>query len=681
VADRTVTTNLVLRVRDYVTPARAAKAETSKVTEAVVGASKASDRLGAAAGRAGRATDALGGELSETGRAARKLDGDIGDLEREILKLKVAMAGVDGDAFKQMDRQLRGLEGSLRRRLNVRKAFEDAGDDGADALALSFSQRIGPLLARAPLSPPILAAIAAGAPAIGAAASAAILGGLSAATVAAGVKVALTDPRVAKEAESTGKFLGDQLRMAVEDNFTPATVNAMRQLRREVVGLRPELERLGDAGAAFVAPLTRGATGLAREAIPGVTRAVEESGAVVRQLERSMSILGRAGGQAMDTIGDGAAGAALAVADLTTAAAAGITASAQGLKLLSTAYTYIKGVTAIDKTKFAAELAAGQAAGAGFQAELEALKVSLGDAGAAADGAAGDVADLNAALRSFETIQLTANDAERGFQEAVDNAREAFDGKVKALDLATPKGRAYSQALDDIATSAAASAQSIFDLTGDQAAANAKIEEGRAALIRQAEKYGLTRQAAIDYANKVLAIPKQWTTDVKAETRAAARHLAEIKAAIAAIKDKTVRVRTIYVESGRVSSQGERVIGDGTSTKYSRGGVVHGPGPRGVDSVRAILAPGEGVLTVRGLEALGGSSALAALNRGAPAPTYSRPMVAPPPRWVGAAGGGGGQTVTLRLIQQTPDGRVIREQLIDYATRTNVAPVNLWPTS
>lgn len=43
----------------------------------------------------------------------------------------------------------------------------------------------------------------------------------------------------------------------------------------------------------------------------------------------------------------------------------------------------------------------------------------------------------------------------------------------------------------------------------------------------------------------------------------------------------------------------------------------------------------------------------------------------------GAAGRG---ELTLRLIHQTPDGRVIREQLIDYASRVGVAPAALLPS-
>lgn len=44
-------------------------------------------------------------------------------------------------------------------------------------------------------------------------------------------------------------------------------------------------------------------------------------------------------------------------------------------------------------------------------------------------------------------------------------------------------------------------------------------------------------------------------------------------------------------------------------------------------------------------------------------------------------GGGGGQEITLRLIHQTPDGRTIRAELIDYAGQIGVAPATLLPAS
>ncbi|MEU7590675.1 phage tail tape measure protein [Micromonospora sp. NPDC049230] len=47
----------------------------------------------------------------------------------------------------------------------------------------------------------------------------------------------------------------------------------------------------------------------------------------------------------------------------------------------------------------------------------------------------------------------------------------------------------------------------------------------------------------------------------------------------------------------------------------------------------------------------------------------------------GDTNGTGGREMTLRLIYQTPDGRVIREQLIDFASSIGIAPAALLPAS
>ncbi|MBM0275320.1 phage tail tape measure protein [Micromonospora tarensis] len=47
----------------------------------------------------------------------------------------------------------------------------------------------------------------------------------------------------------------------------------------------------------------------------------------------------------------------------------------------------------------------------------------------------------------------------------------------------------------------------------------------------------------------------------------------------------------------------------------------------------------------------------------------------------GETGGAGRRELILRLIHQTPDGRVIREELIDFASRIGIAPAALLPAS
>jgi phage-related protein len=52
-----------------------------------------------------------------------------------------------------------------------------------------------------------------------------------------------------------------------------------------------------------------------------------------------------------------------------------------------------------------------------------------------------------------------------------------------------------------------------------------------------------------------------------------------------------------------------------TKSAFAAGGAVYGPGPKGRDSVRAVLAPGEHVLTAKEVDAAGGQSAIYAWRR------------------------------------------------------------------
>jgi len=67
---------------------------------------------------------------------------------------------------------------------------------------------------------------------------------------------------------------------------------------------------------------------------------------------------------------------------------------------------------------------------------------------------------------------------------------------------------------------------------------------------------------------------------------------------------------------------------------YAIGGAVYGKGAKGVDSVRAVLAPGEHVLSDDDVDAMGGQSAVYAfrkqLHNGGVRPTYAAPAPTAP---------------------------------------------------
>lgn len=134
--------------------------------------------------------------------------------------------------------------------------------------------------------------------------------------------------------------------------------------------------------------------------------------------------------------------------------------------------------------------------------------------------------------------------------------------------------------------------------------------------------------------------------DMKANTAGANSALSRLRGNIASVRGKTVTisVNTHYRMFGKPGTSVGGIGGSGFKG-LSKGGPIKGPGPRGVDSVPIIGAPGEGMLNLKGMKAIGGEKGLDALNRGLP-------VGAPGPVGRAAAGGrssGGGEIPTILL--------------------------------
>jgi hypothetical protein len=373
-----------------------------------------------AARKAARGLGAMGDAADDAERDTRGLNKALNDTHRELTKLRSQARSSDDPLsfMKDINRQQRNLN-------NLKKLFADAGDDSASGFGARFVTRLGPVLAHAPISPPLIAAVAAAGPGIAAAVSAGVLAGLAGGTVALGVRAAFNDPAVQAEAKSASVDMARTLTNATTA-FKPATIAAIRVVRDEIRSLGPELEEAGQVGASFVAPMTRGVTSLVREAIPGIKRGLQESAPVVRSLERGLGQVGAAAGKAVDDIGDGAHGAALALGDLLTVTAMGVSQVGRSVGGLTKAYTFLRAATAINKTEFAAEMADNAAASAAFKVELDRVIQGLRGEGSAATSAAEATKDLADAQRDAATAASSQYGAVTDLEEAIDGAAAAL---------------------------------------------------------------------------------------------------------------------------------------------------------------------------------------------------------------------------------------------------------------
>lgn len=190
---------------------------------------------------------------------------------------------------------------------------------------------------------------------------------------------------------------------------------------------------------------------------------------------------------------------------------------------------------------------------------LEELEGKSGEAGGAIDG-------LAEKIRNFGSATLDSREAERQFQEAVDAVTASVEANGNSLDIGTEKGRANEAALDDIAESALDLAAATYERTSSEDEAAAAVQAGRDELIKQLAQFGITGQAAEDYADDLGLIPEDIDTLVQLlGTQAAENALNNVA------RDRTANIRV------NVSGQATGSYNLGPREALASGRMVYGP--------------------------------------------------------------------------------------------------------
>jgi TP901 family phage tail tape measure protein len=139
-----------------------------------------------------------------------------------------------------------------------------------------------------------------------------------------------------------------------------------------------------------------------------------------------------------------------------------------------------------------------------------------------------DVDDLAERIRGFGSAQFDVREAARKFEDALDSLQESIESNGYNLDITTSAGRENEAALDDLAKSALDLAGSLYVTTGSQDQAAAAIQNGRDQLINALAQFGITGQAAEDYANKLGLIPGNIPTVVSLQADEAKQTLDDV---------------------------------------------------------------------------------------------------------------------------------------------------------
>ncbi|WP_132048714.1 phage tail tape measure protein [Curtobacterium sp. PhB136] len=278
------------------------------------------------------------------------------------------------------------------------------------------------------------------------------------------------------------------------------------------------------------------------------------------------------------------------------------------------------GITASDTNL--AQLAMGDYASAAQDAKdpAAAVAAATGDVADSAEDAAQKVSDLVAQIKGLTSDQLDVNSAQRDFESAIDAVTASIEDNGKSLDVSTEKGRANSASLDSIAQSSLNYAGALYQQAGDQKAATDALETGRSSLIAALGQYGVTGQAAQDYADKILGTPKEWATLFDAQTGTASAATQKLQATYNALP-KNLRTQVdlsgvstaqqlldsfVTRNNGRVISVRQVLVqqavdagaapGAAKAAYKASGGVVRGPGTGTSDSIPAMLSNGEYII-------------------------------------------------------------------------------------
>lgn len=235
------------------------------------------------------------------------------------------------------------------------------------------------------------------------------------------------------------------------------------------------------------------------------------------------------------------------------------------------------------------------------------------ESSAAAESLTGATADLTGETVEYVDVlgeaisaqQTAANgalglrDAQRAAEAAVDDATESLKENGRTLDITTAKGRQNQAALDAIADSGWDLIESMHANGASQREIQDVMSTTRSRFIKTAESMGASKKEARRLADQLGLIPKNVTADVTVNASGALSTIATIDNSLRNLNGKTVTAAVVMRRLGQV--------------EMAAGGAVYGGTP-GKDSVPILGMPGEHMLTVKDVQAMGGQAGVYAFR-------------------------------------------------------------------
>lgn len=410
-------------------------------------------------------------------------------------------------------------------------------------------------------------------PFLASAISGAVVGAAGAGGIVGGLTLAAKDQRVVGAAQLFGERVMDALASTAGANgFVSVVMDALDELEQAIADLGPDISGILGASANNLGPLLDGLIGFAREFLPDLRTAIEQSGPIFDSLARIGPNLGDLLGKVLVLMAEDAPTAAIALEQLVGVIEIGVMALAGTIDILTGLYDIAVKVG----------LTGPQAAIRSWMSEVDAapqrirtltkvggeLTDELGRQGRAASKTAADLRTLHDIQAEMAGIALSAREAQLALRRAIQDA-------TKAREKGATVTLSEEEALTRLARSTNATTEAL-DKQGRTAAAASRSFQGlREDFIDAAMGMGYSRKAAAKLADQLLQVPQ----DVPIRTRVEGASAAEAR--INAIKDalrqlpgtKTITIRTRAEIPAGLSVRQLMQARGGTVTPMAAGGV------------------------------------------------------------------------------------------------------------
>lgn len=579
-----------------------------------------------AARQAGDAVDDLGDEASSTARHVDRLDNEIEDLNRSLAALAVAYTAA-GTAAKraEISQSIRGTRQKLREVTDVRRLLPNVGDaTGAGAktatgFVAGFGQFLARLLARLPISPYLLAALAPTLPLIATAVSGALLAGLSTTAVTAGIAAAFQRADV-KTAAAGLKTELQPVWAGIGSDFADQTTQALKFIRSDIRSVGPDLREALRPAAGYIRPLTEGFSGLIHSVLPSLRRAIIASQPVVEALGRRLPELGRSIGAVFDAMATHADAAAKGLNIFFRILEFALESIAGTISVLSQAFSTAE-VVADKVTSFlglpklwAEGTDQAQESTSSWGASLEGLADEFASTGDAA-------ATVTQAFDELFNSQLGVDQATISYRNGLADLKEQLLEGTRTLDENTAVGRQHQQAIfDQISAIGALRQARIEDGTTVEQANQLYLDE-IAALKRTAIGAGYTATQISGLTAVYEAVPGA------VKTRVSVPGASGSLSTVNSLKRRLQELDKLVVQP-TILSPATGFFG------FSHGGLIRGPGTSTSDSITTRVSTGEFVVRAAAVRRPGVLSLLDAINAGQVRDVSARlaALTAPPRR-------------------------------------------------